>query len=259
MKNLTLSDERVKTIHHKHMHAVDKLCRMHAGISSELIAVKNGIACLEVNIHSGWKKPHEVTINQFITSWTNHISELKEIDGWQVRIYTSENIAGFTVSPSAIDSPLFQNRLDLLNAEPEQTLIYVYNVYLDSIKHPVITLKDTQGKFNLEFPAHLEVVDSNFFCLNTERNYVVYNKNISGNIFINPDPVNDYLLITEAEYGQSPEIKHIQASQTPVTYSYHSKLLYLINLSRENTALLFWKAVLNQPLSLEAIAGTRNC
>ena len=128
MKNLTLTDERVKTITHKHMHAVDKLYRMHAGISSDLIAVKNGIAQLEVRIHSGWKKPHEVTIDQFITLWTNHISELKEIDGWQVKVYTSEKIAGFTISPSAIDSPELQKRLDLLNAEPERTLIYVYRV-----------------------------------------------------------------------------------------------------------------------------------
>jgi len=163
MRNLNLTTEQIETINHDHIYSVDKLYRMNAGISSQLISVKKGIALLEVEIHSGWKKPNEVTAKQFIQSWSNHNPDLKEVDGWEVRIFTSEKIAGFTNSPNALDSSELQKKIDQMNAKVERSLIYFYKVYKDAIKHPIFTIRDSNDRFYLEFSTQLEVIRCGFF------------------------------------------------------------------------------------------------
>lgn len=259
MNYLSLSSEQVEIINDEHIHSVDKLYRMHAGISSRLKSVKNGIAHLEVEIHSRWEKTNEVTVKQFIESWGNHNPDLKNIDGWGVRIYSAEKVAGFTLSPNEIDSIQTQRKINLINANPERYLEYVYQVYNDNIKHPIITLNNAADKFNLEFACQFEVIKCGFFDITSSKNNVIYNSNISGNLFIIPHTEDDYLVITGTEYGNLPKLQYLKASTTPVTYSFHNNLIHLINLSKESTALLFWKEMLTQNNRDGIMIGTRNC
>ena len=259
MKNLNLSTKQVETINHNHIHNVDKLYRMNAGISSRLLSVINGIALLEIEIHSGWKKSNEVTARQFIESWRNFNPDLKGMDGWEVRIYTSEKIAGFTIHSNEGDSIRTQQKIDQMNSDPERYLVLVYKLYSDNIRLPIITLKDSKNKFNLEFATQVEVVKIGFFNFKDRCNYVIYNSNISENLFIIPHTNDDYLLITVAEYGNVPEIKHLNASTTPVTYSLHGNLFYLVNLSMESSALLYWNDRLTNDNKDGLNIGMRNC
>jgi hypothetical protein len=43
------------------------------------------------------------------------------------------------------------------------------------------------------------------------------------------------------------EVKRIKASTTPMTYSIHSKLVCLINVSKEDAARLFWLQFMADP------------
>lgn len=259
MKNLNLSSEKIEAINDDHIHAIDKLYRMHAGISSRLVSVKQGVALIEVDTNSKWPKSNEVTASQFIESWNNHNPDLMEVDGWEVRIYINKKIAGFTISVNEIDSPELQEKINQINGNPEKNLVHIYRAYNDNINHPIISLKDLSERFKLEFTAQFERVQCEFFDLKDPLNYIIENRNVSGNLFIIPHNENDYLLIVESENDEKPEVKHVKASKTPVTYSFHSNVLYLINISKEQGALLFWQEYLTHIVDFETVVESRNC
>jgi hypothetical protein len=231
---------------------------MHAGISSQLISVKNGIALLEVEIHSGWKKPNEVTAKQFIESWSNHNPDLKEVDGWEVRIFTSEKIAGFTISPKALNTPDLQKKIDLMNANPERYLVYIYKAYKYCIQHPIFTIKDSNKMFYLEYATKVMDAIYGYLDINSVINLVVFNKNKSGNLFINSPWHDDFILLATSECGDISEIHLLNASTPSMTYSFYSKLLFLINLSKEESARLFWSNIITRKGTNKIIVGRRN-
>lgn len=257
MKHYDLSAEQIETVNHKHIYAVDKLYRMHAGISSKLISVIRGFALLEVYIHPGWKKSNEVTAKQFIESWS-HNPEIQNLDGWEVRIFSSRKIAGFTISANEAVSADTRGKIDLYNAKSEPHLVYVYKVHNDGVKLPVIQINDWNKIYNLEFVVRDEFTKCVFFDLKDKQNYVISNNNVSGNLFFIPDTEDDYLLIRISEYAKVPGLKMIKASRTPVSYSFHSKLFYLINMSREDSAFMLWKEMLNRQIRNGINIETRN-
>ena len=66
--SFNLSDQEVSKINTKHIHSVDKFFRMHAGVGSDLLSVKNDTMVLEINVNDKWltKKTLEQTSIQFL-------------------------------------------------------------------------------------------------------------------------------------------------------------------------------------------------
>jgi len=77
--SFNISDKEVSKINSKHLHTVDKLYRMNAGVGSNLICVKDGTMVLEVNINNKWLaiKNLKQTSIQFLNSWKDNIQECK--------------------------------------------------------------------------------------------------------------------------------------------------------------------------------------
>ena len=96
--SFNLSKQEVSEINSKHLHSVDKLYRMHAGVGSQLLSVKNDTLVLEINVNDQWltKKTLEQTSIQFLNSWKQNIKELQKCKYYIVNIYKSSPL-GFTI------------------------------------------------------------------------------------------------------------------------------------------------------------------
>jgi len=52
--SFNLSKQEVSEINSKHLHSVDKHYRMHTGVGSQLLSVKNDTLVLEINVNDQW-------------------------------------------------------------------------------------------------------------------------------------------------------------------------------------------------------------
>ena len=97
--SFNLSKKKVSEINSKHLHSVDKLYRMHAGVGSKLLSVKNDTLTLEINVNDQWltKKTLEQTSIQFLKSWKDFNKELQKCNYYIVNIYKSSPL-GFTIN-----------------------------------------------------------------------------------------------------------------------------------------------------------------
>mgnify|MGYP000956125444 CR=1 FL=1 len=100
--SFNLSDQEVSKINSKHIHSVDKFYRMHTGVGSNLLSVKDDTMVLEVNINDKWltKKTLEHTPIQFLNCWKEYNNVLQNCKYYIVYIYKSSPL-GFTISPNA--------------------------------------------------------------------------------------------------------------------------------------------------------------
>jgi hypothetical protein len=87
MNTYNLQAKEVKAMNTYYVHGVDKLYRMFGGLSSELVAVKQGTAFLEVVLDDRWKKGCHETALQLVESRSAFNEKLAQIPEWDVKIY----------------------------------------------------------------------------------------------------------------------------------------------------------------------------
>ncbi|MDA0195590.1 MAG: hypothetical protein O2887_08070 [Bacteroidetes bacterium] len=131
MKPLNLSQQEVLSISQRHILSVDKMYRMHAGVSSSLTAVKEGIVYLEVNVNIKWleKKSPLKTAKQFADSWRHGNKELRAASGYIVNIFQTNRIAGFTLPAKKWNSRLADELRKKMSIEEINQLIFVYREF----------------------------------------------------------------------------------------------------------------------------------
>lgn len=125
--SFNLSDQEVSKINTKHIHSVDKLYRMHAGVGSNLLSVKDDTMVLEVNINDKWltKKTLEHTPIQFLNCWKEYNNDLQNCKYYIVYIYKSSPL-GFTISPNATNEEIAL-QLKKFNSKESKILLNVFS------------------------------------------------------------------------------------------------------------------------------------
>ncbi|GAA4270443.1 hypothetical protein [Hyunsoonleella aestuarii] len=127
--SFNLSKQEVSEINSEHLHSVDKLYRMFAGVGSQLLTVKNDTLVLEININDQWltKKTLEQTSIQFLNNWKEHIKELQKCKYYIVYIYKS-NPLGFTIDTKTTKEEI-ELKLKNLNSRESKILLDVFSNY----------------------------------------------------------------------------------------------------------------------------------
>jgi len=92
----------IRAISQRHIHSVDKLYRMCAGVASELISYESGVIELEVRKGKRWTKTPEVTARQFAESWRKGNRELADAVAFLVHIYDKPTPPGFSVPADSL-------------------------------------------------------------------------------------------------------------------------------------------------------------
>lgn len=112
-------------ISRRHIHGIDKLYRMHAGLSSELVSYESEVIELEIRHGARWKKSPEVTARQMADCWRNHNPELSAAVAFLVHIYEKPTPPGFCVpakqlkSKQALQALVDQVKAMTTNPEPD--------------------------------------------------------------------------------------------------------------------------------------------
>ena len=89
--------EELKPINHRHIHAIDKLYRMHAGASTHLTALHDGVFELETRIdHRKRNVSNERFAENIARSWHRN-AELRACLECRIRFYQSAGPSGFTI------------------------------------------------------------------------------------------------------------------------------------------------------------------
>ena len=86
----------LRDVAERHIYSIDKLYRMHAGLSSDLISYEDGIIELEIRVTKRWPKSHEVTALQLADCWRGQ-PELDQAKGCLVHIYDVQKPVGSSV------------------------------------------------------------------------------------------------------------------------------------------------------------------
>ena len=122
-----LSKQEVSAINSKHLHTVDKLYRINAGVGSDLLSVKNDTMVLEVNINDQWleKKTLEQTSNQFLTCWKKFNSVLQKSRYYTVYVYNTSPL-GFMISANATKEEMAL-ALQKFNTKTSKRLLGVFS------------------------------------------------------------------------------------------------------------------------------------
>ena len=111
----------INAINQRYIHTIDKLYRMHGGLSSELMAFHNGVLYIDISVDDRWplkEKTLKGTALQIAQSWRGN-SELKHAFGYHVfichRIVFEEK--AYKNTEAILDTELykkqFKNMLDL--------------------------------------------------------------------------------------------------------------------------------------------------
>ena len=96
---MTITDkETLSAINDRHMHAIDKMYRMFAGLSSHLLAYEEGTLTLQVHHSKRWPKDPVTTAQQLAESWIRFNPELKEAHTYMVYVHASGSETGFANS-----------------------------------------------------------------------------------------------------------------------------------------------------------------
>jgi len=98
MNIYNLTKEEIQTISKEQIRSIDKMYRMHFGISSELIDVKEGVLFIAVKVHREWLRRNTPlqTAQRFIKSWKSHCV-LCQASGCHVNVFLTNRIAGFAL------------------------------------------------------------------------------------------------------------------------------------------------------------------
>lgn len=118
----------IKAVSLSHVQRIDKLYRMHGGLSSELVSYESGVIELEIRKGERWKKTPEVTARQLAECWKSHNRELSGAVAFVVHIYEQKTPTGFSVPTSELQgkeaiSILAQSLLKSLSAPKVDILI----------------------------------------------------------------------------------------------------------------------------------------
>ena len=125
--SFNLSKQEVSKINSKHLHSVDKLYRMHTGVGSQLLSVKNDTLVLKINVNDQWltKKTLEQTSIQFLNSWKQNIKELQKCKYYIVYIYKSSPL-GFTIDIKTTKEEIAL-KLKKFNSKKSKILLDVFS------------------------------------------------------------------------------------------------------------------------------------
>jgi hypothetical protein len=124
--NRTLTEAEVSAIASRYIKNIDKLYRMHAGISSSLKSYNNGIITLEIH-NSERKKPSDFnTAIEFALKWASRNIELKQAEGFVVSIYKTIS-TGFAISANGADDSILQKLISELKESKSTKLIGIYS------------------------------------------------------------------------------------------------------------------------------------
>ena len=125
--SFNLSKQKVSEINSKHLHSVDKLYRMHAGVGSTLLSVENDTMALEINVNDQWltRKTLEQTSSQFLNSWKQFNKELQKCNYYIVNIYKSRPL-GFTIDSKTTKEEV-QLKLKKFNSKESKILLEVFS------------------------------------------------------------------------------------------------------------------------------------
>jgi hypothetical protein len=127
--SFNLSKQEVSKINSKHLHSVDKLYRMNAGVGSSLLSVKDDTMVLEVNINDKWltiKTLEQISI-QFLNNWKENIKELQKCKYYVVYVYKTSPL-GFTISPNATEEEIAL-KLKKFNSREPKILLGIFSNY----------------------------------------------------------------------------------------------------------------------------------
>ena len=127
--SFNLLDKEVSKINTKHIHSVDKFFRMHAGIGSDLLSVKDDTMVLEINVNDKWltKKTLEQTSIQFLNDWKKYNDVLQKCKYYVVYIYKTSPL-GFTISPNATEEEIAL-KLKKFNSRESKILLDIFSNY----------------------------------------------------------------------------------------------------------------------------------
>ncbi|TXB66197.1 hypothetical protein FRY74_06385 [Vicingus serpentipes] len=84
-------------INESHIMRVDKLYRMHGGLSSRLISYQNQTMFLEIIISNRWRKDNLTTANQIAKCWKEYNNQLANSSFFNVKIKRTEGETGFVM------------------------------------------------------------------------------------------------------------------------------------------------------------------
>ena len=95
--NIT-SKEELSAINSRHAHAVDKLYRMFAGLSSHLLSYEEGVITLQIHHSPRWPKDPLTTAKQLARCWFQFNKELRDAHSYTVYIHPMDQETGAVVS-----------------------------------------------------------------------------------------------------------------------------------------------------------------
>ena len=126
----------IKAISQRHIHRIDKLYRMHGGLSSELVSYESGVIELEIRKGKRWPKPPEVTARQLAECWRSSNQELSGAVAFVVHLYEQETSTGFSVPTSQL--------------QDKKAVLTLAESIRETIKAPVadILIATVRGRFD---------------------------------------------------------------------------------------------------------------
>lgn len=93
-----MNQEEISLINKRHINEVDKLYRMHGGLSSELIGFSQNCIHLKISVSKRWDKSKNDTALQLAESWRNNNKELSEANKYEVSIFDGSKMETVTGS-----------------------------------------------------------------------------------------------------------------------------------------------------------------
>ena len=87
----------IEAISRRHIYSIDKLYRMHGGLSSDLVSYDSGVIELEIRKGKRWPKPPELKARQLAECWKSSNRELSNAVAFIVHIDEHKAPTGFSV------------------------------------------------------------------------------------------------------------------------------------------------------------------
>lgn len=234
MKPSFISQYSINEINERHTNNVDKLYRMHAGISSRLVNVLEDMVFLEVTIHPSWKKTYQETAEQFIESWRSHNPELQGYPGWGVSIRMSLKIAGFTISPDRLYSDELDQKLKRINmTDHNPILVHEYRRHPGDPCSPLLHLKDEQGKLDCQYPVRYVTSTTGYYSIDTDAHTVIVNQAIHGNLLVAPPPYKRYIGFSVDRNNCMTRPVNFYPYFAPESFCLRGERIYLLNIEHD--------------------------
>jgi len=87
---IPMEKTHIEDINRRHIHSVDKLYRMHGGLSSKLLDFNNGTIYTQIHTTDLWTKSPLLTAFQLVQCWVDFNPELNTAWKFHVSFYSSE-------------------------------------------------------------------------------------------------------------------------------------------------------------------------